>query len=96
MTQTMLKPAAPTEVFARRSRLRVGVFVSLGVLLGVAFILSLALGQYYVALGDLVQIMAAGPGGGLTANVVWQIRLPRILLGFLAVSYTHLTLPAKA
>ncbi|MFR9714561.1 FecCD family ABC transporter permease [Corynebacterium striatum] len=83
MTQTMLKPAAPTEVFARRSRLRRGVFVLLAALLGVAFVLSLALGQYYVALGDLVQIMVAGPDGGLTANVVWQIRLPRILLGFL-------------
>ena len=55
----------------------------LAALLGVAFVLSLALGQYYVALGDLVQIMVAGPDGGLTANVVWQIRLPRILLGFL-------------
>ncbi len=89
MTQTMLKASAAPgarsarDVFARRRALRVGVFTALLILLVFASLLSLALGQYYVGLADLVRILVAGPGQAeLAANVVWQIRLPRILLGF--------------
>ncbi|WP_293767875.1 iron ABC transporter permease [uncultured Corynebacterium sp.] len=78
----MTQPAH--KVFAQRARARTLVFAALAVLLVVSFFLSLALGQYYVAPGDLVRFLAEGPGGGdLSASVVWDIRLPRIVLGFL-------------
>lgn len=76
--------AKPRDVFARRARLRLTVFIALAVLLVLAAITSIVLGQYYVPLRDLVPILTGGPHQQeLSASVVWEIRLPRILLGFL-------------
>ncbi|AER68540.1 Hemin import ATP-binding protein [Corynebacterium pseudotuberculosis 1/06-A] len=49
----------------------------------VAFVTSLALGQYYVPLQDLPFILLNRGDEGLTTSVVWEIRLPRIVLGLL-------------
>ncbi|APG81188.1 Hemin import ATP-binding protein [Corynebacterium pseudotuberculosis] len=49
----------------------------------VAFVTSLALGQYYVPLQDLPFILFNRGDEGLTTSVVWEIRLPRIVLGLL-------------
>ena len=72
------------DVFARRRHRRVMTFISLSALLLVSVIASVALGQYYVPLRDLPEILAIGPGQeGLTGSVVWSIRIPRIILGLL-------------
>ena len=75
------------DVFARRHQRRILTFVTLGVVLTLAVIASLILGQFYVPPERLPDILAAGRDGakslGLAANVVWEIRIPRILLGLL-------------
>lgn len=81
-------PRAPQQhhdVFAQRHRLRVGTFVALIVLLVGSVLLSTALGQYYLPLPDLLSILTSGPRAetDIAASVVWDIRLPRIFLGFL-------------
>lgn len=46
---------------------------------------SVAVGQYPLAVGDLPGLLAQGPTGhdGMDAQVLWQIRLPRLVLGLL-------------
>lgn len=79
MTQT-----TPSEIFARRRTQRRWVFVGLGVLAILAALVSIILGQYYITIRDLVPILTLGPGQeSLTASVVWNIRLPRLVLGLL-------------
>ncbi|MDO4630811.1 MAG: iron ABC transporter permease [Corynebacterium sp.] len=84
MLQT--KPTAD-DVFARRHRRRILTFFILTLLLIGAVLASVILGQFYVHPGTLPEIIAAGRDGakelGLAANVVWEIRIPRILLGLL-------------
>lgn len=86
MTPSLKKAPAPDTgaVFGARRRRRLATVLVLAILLVVTAILSIVLGQYYVPLGDLAAIIGGGPGQEhLSANVVWDIRLPRILLGFL-------------
>lgn len=72
------------EVFARRRRRIVGAYGSLVVLLLVACVISLALGQYYLPVRDIPRILFGGAQeAGLAGSVVWEIRLPRIVLGLL-------------
>jgi len=71
-----------TDTFARRRTQRAWVFVLLGILTVLAALISVVLGQYYVPLSDLFPILAAGHAqDSLTASVVWDIRLPRLVLG---------------
>lgn len=74
-----------SDVFAQRHRLRVGTFIALLLLLVGAVLLSTALGQYYLSLPDLFSILTTGPTTqtDIASSVVWDIRLPRIFLGFL-------------
>ena len=75
---------AQPDVFEKRQRKRTWVFIVLAVLLCAAALVSIVLGQYYVPVQDLFPILAGGPHQeALSANVVWEIRLPRIALGFL-------------
>lgn len=70
------------RIIARRHTTRIALFVVLAVLLAVASLWSIVSGQYQVPLGDLPRILASGPGGASTMaeQVVWQIRMPRIVL----------------
>ena len=49
------------------------------------FIVSLAIGQYDVSPGDVIQILwckctgQTPPQSALTANIIWQVRLPRVI-----------------
>lgn len=75
---------AQPDVFEKRQHKRTWVFIVLAVLLCAAALVSIVLGQYYVPVQDLFPILAGGPHQeALSANVVWEIRLPRIALGFL-------------
>ncbi|OAG70181.1 ABC transporter permease [Corynebacterium ulcerans] len=71
------------DVFEHRARRRTILFIVLAGLAFVAFVTSLALGQYYVPLQDLPFILLNRGDESLTTSVVWEIRLPRIVLGFL-------------
>ncbi|MEM5985350.1 FecCD family ABC transporter permease [Corynebacterium hesseae] len=79
MTQIM-----HSDVFTRRRTQRISVFILLAVLAVLAGLISIVLGQYYISLSDLFPILAFGPSQeSLTASVVWNIRLPRLVLGLL-------------
>lgn len=56
-----------------------GILVAL---LVVAVVVNLVLGQYTLSPGEVVKALAAGPDDNLVtgANVLWHIRLPRIVL----------------
>lgn len=84
MLQKMHNRQEP-DVFVIRHRRRVTTFITLSVLLIVAVLSSIVLGQYYVPIQDLPGILAAGSSNAdsLAANVVWEIRIPRIVLGLL-------------
>ncbi|WP_426717780.1 FecCD family ABC transporter permease [Corynebacterium auriscanis] len=72
------------EIFRSRKRRRVGVFSILAILVIVAAMLSIVLGQYYVPLNTLGSILIGRDHqASLASSVVWDIRLPRIFLGFL-------------
>ena len=79
-----MHPRNPAEVFGRRRRTTVLVYVTLCVLLVGSCIASVALGQYYLPLDELPRILLGGAdSAGLASSVVWEIRLPRIILGLL-------------
>ncbi|MFW8568867.1 MULTISPECIES: FecCD family ABC transporter permease [Corynebacterium] len=92
MTQkTALTAPSPNQnkqhaagIFRQRTKLRITLSIVLvALLLGTAAV-SIILGQYYVPLSDFWAILFRDPNyDGLSASVVWEIRLPRILLGFL-------------
>ncbi|WP_080793239.1 FecCD family ABC transporter permease [Corynebacterium pacaense] len=73
------------SVLARRRATRIALFVGLGILLLATALWSIIVGQYTIPLADLPGVLAAGPLGATTMpeQVVWQIRIPRIVLGIL-------------
>ncbi|CAB0541031.1 FecCD family ABC transporter permease [Corynebacterium diphtheriae] len=71
------------DVFVLRARRRVMLFVVLVALVLASVVTSLALGQYYVPLRDLLTILTQPDSSSLMHNVIWEIRLPRIVLGLL-------------
>lgn len=77
--------AEPTHsvTFRKRRRRRITLFCTMIVLLTVACVYSVMVGQYQVALKDLWPILKAGPlvATDLDSSVIWQIRLPRLVLG---------------
>lgn len=84
LSQAEVQQPSAAEVFARRRKRRIATFVVLAIMAVVSTIVSIVLGQFYVPLPDLVPLLAAGPGGdNLAGNVIWEIRLPRIILGLL-------------
>ncbi|VEH04765.1 iron ABC transporter permease [Corynebacterium kutscheri] len=75
---------ANSVVFQRRKQRQITLFVSLFALLLIVVLLSIALGQYYVPVQDILPILLGGSdSAGLASSVVWEIRLPRIILGLL-------------
>lgn len=78
-------PDDAARIFRARSVRRIVLLVVLAVAVVVTSVVSLMLGQYDLPLRDLPAILAVGPTGAteLTESVVWQIRIPRVLLGLL-------------
>ncbi|MCI6206111.1 MAG: iron ABC transporter permease [Corynebacterium glucuronolyticum] len=57
----------------------------LSILLVITAIASVCMGQYVIPVRDLSTLLMQGPlgGQGMDASVLWQIRLPRLVLGLL-------------
>lgn len=76
--------ASGDSALARRARARLVTLVALIAALVVSLVANLALGQFTLSLGEVGEALFAGPGGQeLASSVIWQIRLPRIVLGLL-------------
>ncbi|MDK8500596.1 iron ABC transporter permease [Corynebacterium pseudodiphtheriticum] len=73
------------QVLRARNRNRVLLFVVLVFALVSGTIASLVIGQYTIPIGELPRILAVGPLGvsAMDESVIWQIRLPRLVLGLL-------------
>lgn len=73
------------QVLRTRNRNRVLLFVVLVFALVSGTIASLVIGQYTIPIGELPRILAVGPLGvsAMDESVIWQIRLPRLVLGLL-------------
>ena len=63
---------------ARRTRV-VAVFCALAVLLVALFALNLCLGTFEIPLSELWGILVSGNDGTTASQVVWEIRLPRLV-----------------
>lgn len=81
-----------TTGLEKRRRKRAITFVVLGVLLFISVIASAALGQYGIAVGDVLRGfvahfgLAEPPKDSQVMAVLWNIRFPRIVLGLLVGS----------
>ncbi|UQV56246.1 FecCD family ABC transporter permease [Corynebacterium pseudodiphtheriticum] len=73
------------QVLRTRNRNRVLLFIVLVFALVSGTIASLVIGQYTIPIGELPRILAVGPLGvsAMDESVIWQIRLPRLVLGLL-------------
>lgn len=71
------------DTFQKRRFRRGVLFAVVLTLLAITCICSVIVGQYDLELDDLWPILAAGPMSAteLDASVLWQIRLPRLVLG---------------
>lgn len=75
-------PPGHQAVLERRSAVRWMTTGVLMVLLVIAIVVNLVLGQYSLSPGDVARALIAGPSDRTVAgaNVLWHIRLPRIIL----------------
>lgn len=78
----MTKPTQLAAFQKRRAR-RIVLFCVMAVLLTATCIYSITVGQYELDLRELWPILKAGPlaATDLDSSVIWQIRLPRLVLG---------------
>ena len=82
------------STFKARRRGRVILFIVTAALLAVTTVASIMVGQFELAPSELWPIITAGPMSATTldASVVWQIRLPRLVLG---LSLIHISEPTR-
>jgi len=64
----------------RRGAVRVGLWVGLGALLGGSLALGVALGPVPIPLPELLRILRGQAQDPTLATIVWEVRLPRVLL----------------
>ncbi|ANI91235.1 FecCD family ABC transporter permease [Dietzia timorensis] len=72
-----------SSVLTRRKRTRSAAAVVLGVLVVAVFVANLAIGQFTLPLSSLWPALTRAPSAELESNVLWQIRMPRAVLGLL-------------
>lgn len=72
-----------TSVLARRRRLRLWTAVVLVILVVAAFVLNLSIGQFTLPLGSLWPALTHDPSVPMESDVLWRIRMPRVVLGML-------------
>ena len=77
-----------TQTFETRRKTRGYLFIALAILLAIAALFSVAVGQYEISFRDLPALLSSGPVGheSMDGSVLWQIRLPRLILGLLVGS----------
>lgn len=75
-----LPPEAPAPA-PRRVSTRVAVLIGAGAALVLLLAASLALGARSVPLGRVIEVLGSGRDGTPEATVVWDLRVPRTLLG---------------
>lgn len=68
-----------SDNFKRRTRFT-AVFVILLAMLFVVVILNINTGNVHISVGEIFKIIFTGGGGGTEANIIWKIRLPRIIM----------------
>ena len=91
LEESGLKESSSAALTFRNRRIRrVGLFVVIAALLVVTSLASVVVGQYELPLDQLWPLLAAGPlnATDLDASVLWQIRLPRLVLGLFCLLYT--------
>ena len=66
------------ENFRRRSRYFT-VFVLLFIAFAVITVVNINSGNVHISLSRILQILLSGPGEGKGTDIIWRIRLPRIL-----------------
>jgi iron complex transport system permease protein len=67
------------ENFRRRSRY-LAVFVFLVIAFAVITVININSGNVHISLPRILQILISGPGEGKETDIIWRIRLPRILM----------------
>src|SRR5699024_8131619 len=74
-----------TQTFEIRRKTRGYLFIALALMLLLAAISSVPLRQSDLSLLALPRLLKCGPVGfdGMDGSVLWQIRLPRLVLGLL-------------
>ncbi len=70
-------------VKSRYTRRYALVFVSLALLLLLAFLLNVMTGNVNIPVRQIVDILVNGTDGGTEAEIVWKIRLPRAVMAML-------------
>lgn len=75
--------SALPDIFIRRARRRILLVVILVFLIVIASVISISIGQYQLPLERIWSLLVQGPMAttDLDASVLWQIRLPRLVLG---------------
>lgn len=73
------------DVFRRRALRRVILLIALCFGVVATSVVSLLVGQFEIPLRELPRILLLGPMGvsDLSESVIWQIRIPRVVLGLL-------------
>ena len=67
------------ENFKRRSRYAM-VFILLILTFGLITVLNINTGNVHISLPEILKILARRGEGGTEANIIWKIRLPRVLM----------------
>ena len=68
-----------SENFKRRSRYTV-VFVSLAILFCAVTVLNINTGNVHISVPNILRILFMHDGEAVEYNIIWKIRLPRILM----------------
>ncbi|MFJ7204138.1 FecCD family ABC transporter permease [Streptomyces sp. NPDC098789] len=77
MPRRAAAPRRPVRADRRRTPL---VLVLLALALAACAVAGLALGPVRIAPGQVLEIVADGPSPGAFASIVWDVRMPRVLL----------------
>lgn len=78
LTASAVRPSVPTRSVSRRGSVTSLALLAVGLVTAAA--LSLAVGSRDIPLGDVIAVLLQ-PTDGEIATIVWQLRLPRTLLG---------------
>lgn len=76
------------EIFKRRSRY-ILVFSVLTAAFLIVTVLNINTGNVHISLPEILKILARRGEGGTEANIIWKIRLPRVLMAAILGERCH-------